>query len=353
MKNILFVMPILGLTGADRVIFTLLNNLDRTRFRPMLLLYKNDPSLNVLVKELRPDVEVTYLNISGRARFSFPKILTGIRRVCREKNVSTLFISSGTSNAVISPFLFMFGKRVKTIARESNLPSLFEKSVIVKFLYQHSYKNYDKIVAQSDDMREDLIKNFQIPADKIVKINNPLDYRYINALSQREGGACFNENKINLLSIGRLTYQKGFDLLLNEFAKVNDPRYHLTIIGEGEDKAALLALRQQLALEERVTFIDSTDNPYRFMRQADVFISSSRWEGYPNVVIESLLCGTPVLANNYPGGINEIIDSENGQVCDLTRDFSSALVRVSRLQDVSFDVKKVDEIFNKYNELVD
>ncbi len=90
MKNILFVMPILGLTGADRVIFTLLNNLDRTRFRPMLLLYKNDPSLNVLVKELRPDVEVTYLNISGRARFSFPKILTGIRRVCREKKCQHL-----------------------------------------------------------------------------------------------------------------------------------------------------------------------------------------------------------------------------------------------------------------------
>ncbi|QJW56706.1 N-acetylgalactosamine-N,N'-diacetylbacillosaminyl-diphospho-undecaprenol 4-alpha-N-acetylgalactosaminyltransferase [Serratia plymuthica] len=233
MKNILFVMPILGLTGADRVIFTLLNNLDRARFRPMLLLYKNDPNLNVLVKELRPDVDVTYLNISGRARFSFPKILTGIRRVCKEKKVNTLFISSGTSNAVISPFLFLFGKRVKTIARESNLPSLFEKSTIVKFLYNRSYKNYDYIVAQSDDMRADLINNFNIPADKIVKINNPLDYRYITALSQRDGEVCFDRSKINLLSIGRLTHQKGFDLLLNEFAKVKDERYHLTIIGEG------------------------------------------------------------------------------------------------------------------------
>lgn len=352
MKNILFVMPILGLTGADRVIFTLLNNLDRARFRPMLLLYKNDPDLNVLVKELRPDVEVTYLNISGRARFSFPKILTGIRRVCKEKKVSTIFISSGTSNAVISPFLFLFGKRVKTIARESNLPSLFEKSAVVKFLYNRTYKNYDYIVAQSDDMRSDLINNFNIPADKIVKINNPLDYRYITELSLRDGEPCFDRTKINLLSIGRMTYQKGFDLLLNEFAKVSDERYHLTIIGEGEDKQALLDLRSQLKLESRVTFINSTDNPYRFMREANVFVSSSRWEGYPNVVIESLLCGTPVLANNYPGGINEIINDENGRICDLKQDFVAALNQVSSLENVTFDLKKVDKIFSKYNELV-
>ena len=352
-KNILFVMPVLGRTGADRVIFTLLNNIDRARFKPFLLLYKNDPEINTLVKDLCSDVTVHYLNIQGRARSSFPKIISGISRFTKSNAIDTILISSGTSNAVLSPFLFLFGRKVKKIARETNLPSLFEKSRIANILYKTTYNNYDAIIAQSDDMFNDLVNNLGIDKQKIVKINNPLDYRSIVKLSVDENlSNLYDKSKTNLLSIGRLTYQKGFDLLLKAVSMLDDDRFHLTIIGDGEDKDELIALRRQLNLETRVTFVSGVDNPYPYMRQADVFVSSSRWEGYPNVVIESLLCGTPVLANNYPGGIAEIINDHNGMICDIENEFVSSLLKVVEIRNVDFDTAKIDSIFEKYNQIL-
>ncbi|WP_283602876.1 glycosyltransferase [Serratia proteamaculans] len=351
-KKILFIMPILGRSGADRVIFTLLNNIDRSLFEPYLLLYKNDERKNTLVKELKSDVVVEYLNVTGRARYSLPKILTGIRRTCKKFDINTIFISSGTSNATLSPFLFFFGRGIKKIARESNLPSLFEKNIVANFLYKKTYKNYDLIVAQSDDMKRDLIYKMQLPEKKIIKINNPLDYKRIKLLAAEQPEIVLPPGKINFLTIGRLTHQKGYDLLLKAFSELNKENYHLTIIGEGEDKELLYDLCHDLALTQYVTFVDSIENPYAIMRQADVFISSSRWEGYPNVVIESLACGIPVIANDYPGGIKEIISDKNGVICNISKELPHAIAKVRKIECFEFDETLINDIFSRYEKIL-
>lgn len=351
-KKILFIMPILGRSGADRVIFTLLNNIDRSQFQPHLLLYKNDKEKNALVKELEKDVVVEYLNITGRARYALPKIVFGIKDTCKKHNIDTIFISSGTSNATLSPFLSYFGKNIRKIARESNLPSLFEKNFIAKFLYKTCYKSYDVIVAQSDDMVNDLVTKMNVPERKIVKINNPLDYKRIKLMSIKPSEHQFPANRINLLTIGRLTYQKGYDQLLKSFSRLSKDKYHLTIVGEGEDEVMLKTISSELGLDANVTFIPATDNPYALLKNCDVFISSSRWEGYPNVVIEAIACGTPVLANTYPGGINEIINDNNGIICDITGDIEPELSKVLKIENVFIDQSVIDSILRKYEDIL-
>ncbi|WP_413714326.1 glycosyltransferase [Serratia marcescens] len=352
MKKILFIMPVLGLSGADRVIYTLLNNIDRGKFKPHLLLYKNDSKKNVLVKDLEKDVIVEYINVTGRARYALPKILFGIKKTCKKHDIDSVFISSGTSNATLSPFLSYFGCGIKKIARESNLPSLFEKNLIAKLLYKICYKNYDVIVAQSDDMVNDLVEKMNIPKSKLVKINNPLDYKRIKTLSLKASDYELPKERVNLLTIGRLTYQKGYDQLLNAFSRLEKDIYHLTIVGEGEDDAMLKKLHTDLGLEDSVTFIASTENPYALLRAADVFVSSSRWEGYPNVVIEAIACGTPVLANAYPGGINEIINEGNGVICDINTEMEYALRKVLSIDNVSVDKSIIDDILIKYESIL-
>jgi glycosyltransferase involved in cell wall biosynthesis len=345
-------MPYLGWTGAERVVFNLLNNLSRDEFCLHILLYKKDDERNSLLSELSKDVTVSYLNLDGRIRNSIFKFVFRINNYCKINKIDSIFISDGVSNAALSPFLFLLGPRVKKIARESNLPSLFEKNILVKFLYKSFYKNYDAIVVQSNEMYSDLAGKIGIPDAKLVKINNPVDIQRIIRMSLLSDDDILPRNKINLLSIGRLTYQKGFDLLLTAFSKLDKEKYYLTLIGSGEQKSELLDLVKKLGIKDRVSFVDSTDNPYSYMKNADVFISSSRWEGYPNVVIESIACGTPVVANNYPGGIKEIINSSNGLICDIESEFESSLEQVLRLKNVALDENEIIKIYSDYETLL-
>ncbi|WP_159215351.1 glycosyltransferase [Klebsiella pneumoniae] len=353
-KNVLLVIPFLGYTGAERVIFTLLNNLDRANVNPHLLIYSDKDEKNALLKHLKGDVSISAINFKGRFRYNVHNIIFGIHKACKRYSIDTVLISDGSTNASIAPFLKLIGnKNTRFIARESNLPSLFEKNQIVKILYRIFYKNYNTIIAQSDDMFTDLTKKIGIPESKIVKINNPIDLTFINERIIETPEFTLEKDKINLLTIGRLTYQKGYDLLLNAFSKLNNiENYHLTIIGSGEEEHNLKRQCTDLNLIDFVTFYNQVDNPYAIMKQADVYISSSRWEGYPNVVIEAIACGIPVLANKYPGGINEIIKPENGVICDVSTELEPSLEHILTLQNIALSESYNNVIFKKYMELL-
>ncbi|ENZ7710733.1 glycosyltransferase [Klebsiella aerogenes] len=352
MKNIVCIMPYMGNSGAEKVMFNVMNNLDRNKFKPYILLYKCDNDKNSLIPFLKNDIEVSYLNINGRVRSCLFKYVFSIRKFCKFKKIDIILISDGTSNAAFSPFLWLFGRKIRKIARESNLPSLFEKNILIKGLYRFFYKNYDKVIVQSNEMYDELANKMHIPKQKIEKINNPLDFKYIQKMCAFGSEIVLPNNKINILTIGRLTYQKGFDLLLTAFSKIENEKYHLTIIGEGEQKSELIKLSNDLNIADKVSFISETNNPYAVMRSADVFVSSSRWEGYPNVVIEAIACGLPVVANDYPGGIKEIINSNNGIICNIEQQFANSLEHCLKLKNVALDKNTIDKIYIQYEQVL-
>lgn len=320
-------MPNLGGGGGERIISILLNNLDRSKYQVNLVIIKKNGS-NAYVKDLKDDVGIHYLNIKNRIRLSFPLVAIKLARFCFRNKVDLMFFGSGQINAILSPFLFLFPKKTSLIARESNIPSQFENIAFIRLLYKNTYKNYDKVIVQSDDMYNDLHNNFQLPKSKLVKINNPVDFSFIQSKKEEEVEVNFSKDKLNLLAAGRLTYQKGFDILIKELAKVNDVDFHLYVLGDGEDKTDLIRLRKEHNLDGRISFLGNVDNPYVYMVRADVFVLSSRFEGFPNVVLESLSCGTPVLANNCLGGINEIIkQGSNGEVFSFEKNNFNAYLK--------------------------
>jgi glycosyltransferase involved in cell wall biosynthesis len=111
-----------------------------------------------------------------------------------------------------------------------------------------------------------------------------------------------------LLAAGRLTRQKDYPMMLRAFAAVLKRRSaRLIILGDGEDREDLIRLSSELAITEHVDFAGFNSNPYAVMRAADLFLLSSRWEGFANVVAEALACGTPIVSTDCPSGPSEIM----------------------------------------------
>lgn len=325
-------MPDLNQGGAERVITTLCNELDRSKFCPKLVLFKKE---GYYLNHLKSDVEIIELNIS-RIRYSIFKIIPLIKKLKPE----IVFTGWGEISAFLSPLIPFFSK-TKFITRETNVVSKHVTRKEILFFYRF-YTNFHQIIAQSDDMKKDLIENFKINPSKIIKINNPVDFEMINELKDEIIEQDYNKSYKKIVSIGNLSQRKGFDLLLNVFQYLKNEPIKLTIFGDGRDKAELLQQKSDLQLEN-VSFFGKVNNPFPFVKQADLFILSSRYEGFPNVLLEAGACGTYSLANNCPGGINEIIQQGiNGEIYDIN-DTEGFANKIKEILDKSYGKENIIE----------
>ncbi|WP_332452740.1 glycosyltransferase [Chryseobacterium aquaticum] len=306
--SVIFILPDLETGGAERIVTTIANHLSRDKFEPKILLLRKEGGY---LKLLKDDVEIIDIK-TERIRHSLKPILKEIYR----RKPDIVFSGFGEVNAYMSLFIKLF-PQVKFIARETNVVSQHVTKKEIKFFYSF-YNNYHQIIAQSDDMMNDLINNFKVCHSKIIKINNPVDFDFINEkLLNSNKPESFRYNYKNVVAIGNLSARKGFDNLLKVFSRLKNENIILHILGDGKDREILHQMKDFLGLKN-IVFHGRQENPYQFLKYADLFILSSRYEGFPNVLLEAGACGTYSLANNCPGGINEIIQNDiNGEIGNI------------------------------------
>ncbi|MDO6459129.1 glycosyltransferase [Granulosicoccaceae sp. 1_MG-2023] len=331
-KRILFAVPNLNGGGAERVMVNMLRALDPQQYEITLLLVDR---IGVFF-DLVPDyVDLQSLDVK-RTRHSLPRLIKSIRANRPDVIVST---TNRMNIFVLIASMFARGKP-RVFVREPNLPSaqINNKSLspfsmrLVRLLYPRAHR----VIAQTDEMNQEIHDYFGVPKEKIITLMNPLDTASIDAhLAQAENP--FAAGTVNFVAAGRLSYQKGFDNLLRAFAAFakDKPQYRLTILGEGEERAALEALIDELALADKVSLPGFQPNPHAYIRFADALVLSSRWEGLPNIVLESLYIGTPVIATRVVKMLDEVIDNGlNGQLCEVDdiASLQSALEAAEKLQ---------------------
>jgi glycosyltransferase involved in cell wall biosynthesis len=244
----------------------------------------------------------------SRVRYAVPGIVRLIWKLQPHAVLSTLG-NTNVALTLVRPFL---PRRARLLLSEAALTSALLKEEsgnprVWTWLIRHSYKRADKVVCLSLSMIDDLALNFDVPREKLVRIYYPVDLQHVWD-SAEVGGNPYAGPGPHLVAAGRLCRQKGFDLLIAAMPTVRErfPQAKLTILGQGPLYPELTLLTQRLGLTEAVRFPGFQENPWRFMRHADLFVLPSRYEGLPNVVLEALALGKRVVATDCPGGIQEI-----------------------------------------------
>lgn len=317
--NITFVLPNLLPGGAERVISFIAQNIDRQKFNSTLLIigYSVDASYDV------NNIEVVFLEKS-RVKNG----ITALYKYIKKNKPDILLSTGGHLNTVIAYMSILFPK-TKFIAREVTVLSLdaaFFKTkkfdpmrFILGFINDKRFNYFDKIICQSQDMKNDTKNSYKINGDKIVVINNPItDSFKLKEQQQRN-------NPIQYITVGRLSKEKGFERILKLLSKIDFP-FQYTIIGNGVEKDNLFALIEQYGLTNKITHIDFTNDVSTYLSKSDFFLQGSYFEGFPNCLIESCSVGTPVIAFKAPGGTKEIIENGiNGFLVETEYDFLEKL----------------------------
>ena len=309
-RRVLFVLPNLEPGGAERLVTRMLRHLPRDRIEAHLALVAR---YGLLLGDVPPEVPVHHLR-AGRVRRAARPLISLVWRLRPDVVLSTL----GYMNLALIPLWPFLPRGTQLYVREANtlsaeLPT-YPRHRLLAAAYRALYPRADCIICPARAMAEDLVEHFGIPRSSIRHIPNPVDAEEIRAQSQ--GPSPFVGPGPHFLGVGRLAAQKGFDLMVEAFARVAPrlPEAQLWVLGEGEGRAALEQQAERLGLAPRVHVVGHVPNPYVWMRHASAFVLSSRYEGLPNVVLEAIACGAPVAAFDCPGGTREILEQIGGQI---------------------------------------
>lgn len=355
-KKVLFVLPDLSGGGAERVTLDLINNISKKKFKITLFLLRKHGEF---IKELPENINIQY-GILGNQSITnnFLKIIRKLIACTKEVDlvVGSLELKGHLFSTIAArkckkPIIGWLHKHLGYYL--NSLP--YFKRYVYKSVTRFLYKRMDKVVTVSKDAKESVATLFPEFEDKVLYIYNPIDVTKIEELSNEECPRWFNEIKLKpiILGVGRLEYQKGFDVMIKAFAKSVEKGYKgtLIILGEGSLRNDLLLLIDELNLNGRV-LLPGFANPYSIMRNSDVVILSSRYEGLPTVLIEALVLDKQIISTDCPSGPREIL--KEGQFGALVK--PENIDELSKEMNLFFElkkVKKVNDLFNNHDKVKD
>ena len=305
-------MPTLEGGGAEKVMVNLINGFCRRGYEVDVVLAQ---ARGAYLAQLPPQARIVDLQVT-RVLYALKPLVKYLRSARPLAMISAM--DHCNVIALLSKRLAGAATRM-VISVHSNFTMNNAKSgsvvaSLARFWVRPFYHRADRIVAVSTGVADDLCASLSLPRPQVQVIHNPVVTPELFRLAAEPvDHPWFDCADIPvILSVGRLNSAKAFDTLIRAFSLIRQQvPARLLILGEGEDRASLERLVQQLGLQQDVQLPGFVANPFAYMRVCSLFVLSSRWEGFGNVLAEALACGARVISTDCPSGPAEIL--ENGR----------------------------------------
>lgn len=311
-------LPSLRGGGAERIMVYLANGFAERGFQVDLVLVNAEGPYLPLVSD---KVRVVDFKCS-RVLSSLPNLIDYLKVEKPNAILSTL----DHANVIAILACTLSRSSQKIVFRVANYISISTsnntdiRTRLITLLIRHIYPRADYVIAVSQDLAEDLVRSYKLPSKKVKAIYNPaVTPELLNKTTKPLNHPWFAPKEAPvILGVGRLTAQKDFATLIRAFAHLSQQHpARLMILGEGEERVLLESLVSELNLDDKVSLPGFVDNPFMYMKNASVFVLSSRWEGMPNALLQAMACRTPVVSTDCPSGPREIL--EDGKWGKLVR----------------------------------
>jgi len=309
--KVVFVTPTLAFGGAERVLLTLIEALDRTACEPVLVALSKTGSYE---KDLPAWLRVHDLGRKGR--LCFPALVLRMAGVLRAERPQAVVGFTGLANFVLLIAGRIAGTRTRIIVTEHINPTQMYRSseeplgAVKRRMIRWLYPSADLVIAVSQGVRNDLVTNFGLPRNRVRVIPNPLNLDRIRALGAHPvEHSWFGSAQPVVLSAGRMTSQKDFPTLIRAFAVLRRRQSaRLILLGDGPERDRLESLARDLGIADDTAFLGYQPNPYKYMAKSTIFVLPSRFEGFGLVLAEAMALGVPVISTRCPSGPEEILE---------------------------------------------
>lgn len=314
--NIFFFIPDMNGGGAERALLNILKYWpSQSILKPILVVRKLDgPYVVDIPKNI--NVEALETDRSG-LRASLYTIIRLAHLLRRYRPSAVVSFLSAPSvffaikfSRINCRLIISLQNPIQKLSTDPDFSFIIRKSA--DSIIRSIYRNSSGIIPIAPGIAHEIISQFNLNTNLVRVVPNSADLTLIREKSSQK-----THIKLDLpheipviVSAGRLVYQKGMDLLIDAIGKINQKREcRLVILGKGKEHDKLQAQINKLSLQDKVTLAGFCENPWSIISKATIFVLSSRYEGFGNVLIEALACGVPVLSTRAPYGPEYILDN--------------------------------------------